>query len=149
MITIEQSVVINRPIEEVFEFVADQSKLPLWQSGVLESGVTSEGPMGVGTTYRYTFQLLGRKVETAGEITEYELNSRCSFKAQSGPFPLKGGFSFRAVNGGTRVTLAVEAEAAGFFKLAEPIGARMLNRQFETNFGNLKDLLEAETRGNS
>ncbi len=69
MITIEQSVVINRPIEEVFEFVADQSKLPLWQSGVLESGVTSEGPMGVGTTYRYTFQLLGRGPKQISRLT--------------------------------------------------------------------------------
>jgi hypothetical protein len=33
----------------------------------------------------------------------------------------------------------------GFFKLAEPLVVRMLNRQFETNFANLKDLLEAQS----
>ena len=134
MTTIKQSAVIKRPIEEVFTFVADQSKLPLWQSGVLEAGVTSEGPIGVGTTYRYIAQLLGRKMETSGEIIEYVPNSKYSFKATSGPFPLRGGFNFERVNGSTRINLAIEAEAGGFFKLAEPIVTRMIRRQFKTNF---------------
>lgn len=36
MIRIETRVVINRSIEEVFEFVSDVENNPLWQSSVIE-----------------------------------------------------------------------------------------------------------------
>jgi hypothetical protein len=34
-------------------------------------------------------------------------------------------------------------EAHGFFKLAEPVFARFVRREVESNLGHLKDLLEA------
>jgi len=144
MARIEASVVINRPLEEVFAFVGNIENNPQWQSSVLESRATSEGPIGVGTTYRYVSQLLGRRIETDGEITEYEPNRKYSFKSTSGPFPIEGGFTLEAAEGGTKVTLAAEAEVGGFFKLAEPLVIRMMKRQFEADVGNLKDLLEAQ-----
>ncbi|TEU13463.1 MAG: hypothetical protein E3J21_18580 [Anaerolineales bacterium] len=144
MIKIEQSVVINRPIEEVFAFVTDYETHLQWQSGVLEAKITSEGPLGVGSQYTYMMQLLGRRLETAGEITEHEPPSKHGWKATSGPFPVfQGGFLFEAVDGSTKVTMVTEAEAGGFFKLAEPLALRMTQRQLETSLNNLKDLLEA------
>jgi uncharacterized membrane protein len=100
MAKIEASLVINRAIEEVFAFAGNVENNPQWQSGVLEARVTSEGPIGAGTTYRYVSQLLGRRIETDGEITEYEPNRKYSFKSISGPFPIEGGFTFEAAEGG-------------------------------------------------
>jgi len=37
-----------------------------------------------------------------------------------------------------------EMETGGFFRLAEPLVARMIRRQSETDFAALKDLLEAQ-----
>ena len=48
------------------------------------------------------------------------------------------------MEGGTRVTEAVEAEIGGFFKLAEPLVVRMAKRQVAADYGNLKDLLESQ-----
>ncbi|NIO68996.1 MAG: hypothetical protein GTN71_08160 [Anaerolineae bacterium] len=144
MIKIEQSVVINRPVEEVFAFVTDYETHQQWQSGIVEAKVTSEGPLGVGSQYTYVMQMLGRRLETAGEITEHEPPSKHGWKATSGPFPVfQGAFLFEAVNGSTKVTMVGEAEPGGFFKLAEPIALRMTQRQLETSLSNLKDLLEA------
>ena len=111
---------------EVLTFVGNVENNLQWQSGVLEARVTSEGPMGVGTTYRYVTQLLGRRIETDGESTEYKPNRKYSFKSTSGPFPIEGGFTFEAAEGGTKVTLAVEEDMGGFFKMAEPLVARMI-----------------------
>jgi hypothetical protein len=97
----------------------------------------------VGTTYRYVSQLLGRRIETDGEITEYEPNSKYSFKSTSGPFPIEGDLALEAAKGGTKVTLVVEADIGGFFKMAEPLVVRMIKKQFETDVTNLKDILEA------
>jgi uncharacterized membrane protein len=144
MAKIEVSTMINRPIEEVFAFAGNVGNNPQWQSGVLEARVTSEGPIGVGTTYRYVGQLLGRQIETDGEITEYEPNRKYSFKSTSGPFPIEGGLSCEAIDGGTKVTLAVAADIGGFFKMAEPLVVRTIKKQFETDVSNLKSLLEAQ-----
>lgn len=144
MTKLEKSVVINRPVEEVFAFAGNVENNPQWQSSVSEARVTSEGPVGVGTTYRYVAQLLGRQIDIEGEVTEYDPNGKYSFRSVSGPFPLEGALACEAAEGGTKVALRVEAEIGGFFKMAEPLVARMIQRQFEADMANLKDLLEAQ-----
>jgi hypothetical protein len=83
-------------------------------------------------------------MEATYEIIEYEPNSYYKDKMTSGPVPINGRISFESVDDGTKVTIAGEIEAAGFFKLAEPILSRMARRQTETDAQTLKDLLEAE-----
>jgi hypothetical protein len=67
------------------------------------------------------------------------------FESTSGPFPIEGGLTCEAAEGGTKVTLAVEADIGGFFKMAEPlVVVRTIKKQFEADVSNLKDLLEAQ-----
>ena len=143
MIKIEQTVVINRPVEEVFEFIANPENLSLWAGAVKESKLISEGPVGVGSTSTNVIELLGRRIESVNEVTEYELNSKIATKSTSGPMPVESKQTLKAVEGGTEVTNSAKLEGAGVFKLAEPIFARMVNRQVDMDFANLKDLLEA------
>jgi len=145
MTTIETSIVIKRPVEEVFAFATDTEKVAMWAGPVAEAKQTSEGPVGVGTTSTQVTQLLGRRFESNYEVTEYQPNSRYSAKTTSGPVPIKEHLSFEAVEGGTRVILTGEIEATGFFKLAAPILTRIVQRQVENDVGTLKDLLEAQT----
>jgi uncharacterized protein YndB with AHSA1/START domain len=136
--------VINRPIEEVFAFLTNAGNSPQWQGATLESKQTSEGPVGLGTTGQSASQFLGRRIESTWEVTEYELNRRASLKTTSGPVPIEQSATLESVEEGTKVTLVAEYEVGGFYKLAEPIVARMARRQSEADFGNLKDLLEAQ-----
>ena len=46
--------------------------------------------------------------------------------------------------GGTRLTARLETDAHGFFKLAEPVFARMARREFVTSVEQLKDILETD-----
>ncbi|MFQ5795356.1 MAG: SRPBCC family protein [Candidatus Bipolaricaulia bacterium] len=146
---IEVSVMINRPIEEVFAFAASPENDLQWQSGLLESEQTSEGPMDVGTTLRQVHKFLGRRIEMDFEVTEYEPNRKASFKNTSGPVQVEASDIFEPVEGGTKLTVVIQGETGGFFKLADPIVARMLKRQTEADLGNLKDLLEAQTAGSA
>ena len=144
MIKIENSVVINRPIDEVFEFMANSENDPQWSSGAQEVIKTSEGPTGVGTTYTTVSRFLGRRLEATVEYTAYEPNKRLAGKATSGPILFQFENTFEpAAEGGTKVTVSSEGDVGGFFKLAEPLVARMLQRQVDTDTANLKDLLEA------
>ena len=144
MTTVESSVLIDRPIEEVFTYVTDPNNVAQWAGPVVESRITSEGPVGLGTTSSRVTQFLGRKMEAMYEITEYKPNSRYADKTTSGPVPMISRISFDSVDGGTKVTIQGELEAGGFFKLAEPLVARMARRQVETDAQTLKDLLEAQ-----
>lgn len=144
MTRIEQSVVINRPIEEVFAFASDPEKLSQWAAEVVDVEMTSKGPLGVGTTFNAAVKLLGRRMDNGHKITEYEPNRRYSIKVTSGPVSGDMETTFESVDGETKVTMVAEIEAGGFFRVAEPLLARAGQRQYATNLANLKDLLEAE-----
>ena len=136
------STVINRPVEEVFAVGSNPENYPKWISGSIEAKKTSEGPIGVGTTFRTAVRFLGQRIEGEIEITAYESNRRFVSKSKSGPFPVENQSTFERVDGGTQVTFTTVAEPGGFFKLAEPLLVSMLKRQFEADFANLKDLME-------
>lgn len=144
MIKIENSVQINKPVEEVFAFVANIENLPLWAGPVTEAKQISEGPIGMGTKQIQSAQLLGRQMETTQEVTEYELNKKLSTKSTSGPLPLDIDYTFEPVGEGTKITFEASLDAGGFFKLAEPLVGRMLNRQTASDAQTLKELLEAQ-----
>ncbi len=141
---LEASAMIDRPVEEVFAFSTDIGNLALWAGPVTEATQTSEGSPGVGTTSTRVTQLLGRRFESDYEITEYQPNIRYAAKTTSGPVPIVETLSFEGSDGGTKVTIAGELETTGFFKLAEPILARITKRQVENDVATLKDLLEAQ-----
>jgi uncharacterized protein YndB with AHSA1/START domain len=143
MATLEISIVINRPVEEVFAFASNPENIPKWSSLSREVKITSAGPTGVGTIFRSVVALLGRRIEGETEITEYEPNCCFAEKSKSGPFPIENRTTFESVDGGTRVNFTTVAEPGGFFKLAEPVLVGMTKRQFEVDFANLKDLLES------
>ena len=52
MATFENTVVITRPIEEVFAFLSDLENVPKWNYAIVETRKVSEGPVGQGTVYR-------------------------------------------------------------------------------------------------
>ena len=143
MLSLEKSVIINRPVEEVFEFVMNPENESLWNPGTQKAEQTSDGPMGVGTTIHFVARFLGRTVDSEFEVIEYEANRKRVNKSISGPYPYEVTNLFESAEGGTKFTATAQFDIGGFYKLAEPLVARMADRQIESSFANLKDLLEA------
>lgn len=141
MIDIHSSITVRRPAGHVFDFVNDQENAPLWLTGLLETRPTSEN-RGVGYTWVDVIQVFGQRVESEFEVTEYEPGRKIAFKSIRGSFPIQGVYSFAPDGDGTVVTFALQGEPGGFFKLAEPLLARMLQRQWDTNLAKLKDIME-------
>ncbi len=144
MVNVEVSAVINRPIEEIFEYMSNPENDSQWQSGVLESEQTSKGPMGVGATSREVRKFMGRQIESTLEITEWKPNQIIKQKSTSGPMALDISVAFESVEGGTKVTLGGEGDTGGIFKLADPLVARLAKRQLEADVANLKDMMESQ-----
>jgi len=145
MIHIEESITINRPIEEVFAYVSDFRTISQWQSGVVDVRLTPEGPVGVGTRATFVRVFLGRHLEMTAEMLEYEPPTKQTFKTISGPMPTTVSRRFEPTAEGTKVSMVIEAQAGGLFALAEPLVGRSLGRAVEADLGTLKDLLESRT----
>jgi len=143
MARIEASAVINRPIEEVFAYVKEVTNWPQWNSMLREGEQTSEGPLGVGTTFRGVSEFLGRRMEWTSEVTEYAPNRKLEQKVTSGPMSIEQSLTFEPVEGGTRFTIVGEGEFGGFFRLAEAVVNRRSRKQMEASLAKLKDILEA------
>jgi hypothetical protein len=142
MIHIEESIIINRPIEEVFAFTSETKNLPLWQTDVLEARQTPEGPVQVGTKLTLVRAFMGRKMEGASDIVEYAPPTRYAYKTTSGP-EVMGVNTCEAVAGGTRFTTTFDMQTGGLFSLADPLVARTIKRSVESGLATLKDVLES------
>lgn len=142
---VEESVEINRPVEEVFSYVANPQNLPEWSGIVLEVRKEGQGPLQEGARFTSVAKFLGRGFETPFEVVSYEPPRRSSHRSTGGPMPQEWTRTFEeTARGGTRLTQVVEGEPGGFFRLAGLLLERAGRRQFRTDLENLKDLLEAQ-----
>jgi len=142
MVKFEISTHINRPVGEVFKYLADPTKLPEWNS-VVEEATPSETPVRVGTKIQTRARFLGRKIDSPTVVSEFELNKRYTNKSEK-PFPLTITNTFEAEGGGTKVVAIFDGEPGGFFKVGEPILARIAKKQFQAQLETAKELLEAQ-----
>ena len=139
-----ESIEIDRPVEEVFAYVANPKNLPEWSTLAIEVKDAPE-PIGEGDTFTAVGKFLGRRFETPYERASYEPNRRYTDRATGGPVPdQEWTYTFEEVSEGTtRLTRAAEGEPGGFFKLADPLIERALKRQVRADLETIKDLLEA------
>ena len=147
MIKVENSYVINRPIEEVFAFVGDQTNARQWQSGVVEVRRTTDGPLRVGTTHTIVRNFMGRRMEATNEYVAYEPNKRITFKSTSGPVRFEFSYLFESAAEGTKLTGKMQMQPTGLLRLAEPLIAASLRREMKAAAGVLTDLLDNREGG--
>ena len=109
-------VLIERPVDAVFAFVADGTNGPRWRPGVLD--VEHASGEGVGAVYRQGVRGPGgRRITADYEITTFEPNRRLGFKAIAGRVRPTGEYQFEGRDARTKVTFRLDAELSGWKKL--------------------------------
>ena len=142
MIQVEKSVVINKPVAQVFEFVSNGDNTTKWQGGV--EAVIQDGPPNVvGSRYTEVRKFMGQEMKSTMEITAFEPNARWAAKVIKGPVPYDVNVTFEDSGGGTKMTTRVEGEPKGFFKVAEGMLKGQLEKSLEEDAARLKGILEA------
>ncbi len=142
MVKAERTVVIDRPIQQVFAYVTDQTNTPDWQAGLVEVRRTTRGPIGVGTKHTFVRKFMGRRMEADNEYVAFEPDRLVTFRTTSGP-PMVASYLFEAEPNGTRLTSRVELQGASFFGLLEPVIGAGLRREMKAALPALKALLES------
>jgi carbon monoxide dehydrogenase subunit G len=143
MPTITQSVTVNRPVEEVWDFIGSFENTTRWSRGVLEARQTSDGPLGVGSRLQTVVKAFGRRRTADYLVTEYEPNHAFAFEVTSGPMTSRARYSVEPAEAGTRLTASGEAAATGLYRLLAPVLVRTLERHSQDDLANVKRILEA------
>ena len=141
---IKASIIINKPVDEVFAYVTNVKTWTLWESGLLEAEQTSDGPLSVGTTFKGMNHALGQRMEWTSEITNYVPGESWGQKIASKGWSTEEILTFEPFQGSTtKFSLVSELEIGGLFRLFAPFIARKMQKQIEKNLVRLKDILEA------
>ena len=141
-IRIEQR--IERPADEVFDYVANFENNPRWQNGMESASFTSDGPLAIGSTYEQVARFLGREIRTSFEVVELAPRS-VTIESRSGPLELRITRSVEPDgDGASTVTADVRGQPSGFSRLFQPLMRPLVRRSIRRDYRALKELLESE-----
>ena len=142
----EATTVVDRPIEEVFAFLADGTNDPKFSPRVLEISKTTDGPAGVGTVYASTVKDAGMKTKREFKLTEFEAPTKIRWAEQSKNLITanEGGYDLEpAGDGATRVTIHNVLEGHGLGKLLEGFALRAARKGADDFGKSIKAAVEA------
>jgi uncharacterized protein YndB with AHSA1/START domain len=136
------SVIIERPVEEVFAALTDVARHTEWARGPAEINDVSDNPARLGTTWEQVTKLLGKRFATTMRVNAYEENKKFGFESDK-PFSSQFLFTVVPVDGGTELQMQVKGEPANFFgKMTMPLVIKSVERQMESDLLALKAILE-------
>ena len=137
------SIVIARPVEDVFGVLTDVTNTGRWFPADVEEHWTSPPPHGVGSTRRATVKVLGRRVSNDAVATVYDPPRRAAMRGLSRSAPFEVELEFTPVTTGTRVEVDITIAAAGPMKVLAPAFTRWYGRSWQRGLARLKDLMES------
>ena len=114
------SAVVDRPIEEVFAFLADGTNDPKFSPRVKEIRKATDGPVGVGTVFESKVKDAGVTTDRTFEVTEFERPTRIRWTERSKNMITvpEGGYDLEALGDAkTKVTIQNRFEGHGFGKV--------------------------------
>ena len=137
----ERTVIVDRPIAEVFAFLADPTNERLWRPEVIS--IEHIGGSGVGAQYAQTMKGPGgRRIPGDFRLSRVEQPTRIEFEVTAGPARPTGSFLLNDTGiGSTEVTFTLDLVPKGFIKLLTPL----INKQVRREVANLDNLPTAIT----
>ncbi len=126
MIDETHTVTISRPVNEVFDFVADPSNETDWHFDVKEVLRSKDGPYELGETLQWVVKFGGTKIYSV-EVTALEPNRFIEITTREGPVMPILTHTFQKDRDGTRYTRRVRFETKGVLRVLAPVMARVNN----------------------
>jgi uncharacterized protein YndB with AHSA1/START domain len=136
---IESTVHIQRPPEEVFDYLSDPRNELEWNPKVRVMDKLTDGPVGVGTRFRAKWTKSG--VVTL-ECREYDRPRHWRF-VNGGPLAVDFSVDLTPESGGTRFTSRFDATPHGFLRLVFPVFLIFMRREEAANMELIKQAVES------
>ena len=143
MARIDGEIVIDRPVDVVFDYVADQSNEPQYNPQMVRAEKITAGPVGAGTKFRSAVASRGRTAEMLIEITGYDRLHRLASTTTMQQADIMYTLTFEPAGSGTRMRWSGQVRPKGAFKLLGPLIAWVGRHQEQRIWASLKLHLEA------
>jgi len=141
MVKIRGETVIARPVEDVFDFVADE-RTEIQPVHMVRAEKVTPGPVAKGTRRLATIESRGRPLDMAMEVTDYTRPRRLASTTSMSTAEIRGVVTFEPDPAGTRMRWSWDLKPKGFLKFLAPVIGRLGRRQEEEVWAGLKRYLE-------
>ncbi|MDT5036335.1 MAG: hypothetical protein QOE03_1520 [Micromonosporaceae bacterium] len=142
MFTVDVSCVVDRPLRQVFDYVADFRNAPGWQPQ-LDSVRLDGGPFPRGSQVVEVHHFLGVRVEAVGDLVDWRPPDGFTVRGRSRLLRVESRYTFTSEPAGTRTALSLTMDPRGPSRLVEPVLRRQLGRSLAESFANLGTTLRA------
>jgi hypothetical protein len=133
----KSTISINKPVNEVFQFILKGENNKFWRPAVIDIRNASNNSLGLGTIFIQGMKgPFGRRIDGDYEIIGCEENKLISFQVIKGPAKPTGTYDFQWNGKETIVTFTLALELKGIARLMDS----MINKQMELEVGNLSNL---------
>jgi hypothetical protein len=139
---VQGTIVIERPVEDVFDFVADERNEPQYNPQMILADKVTDGPIGVGTKFHSVMTGVGRGADMTIEFTEFDRPRRIAETTTMSSMDIKGVLTFEPVAEGTRMAWLWDLEPRGLYRMLGPLIRRTGSRQEMRIWSELKNVLE-------
>jgi hypothetical protein len=146
MVLFQGATLIERSVEDVFDFVADERNEPRYNPSMVRAEKLTDGPIGPGTHWAATVLARGKPLDLDIEVTQYERPRRLASTTTMSTADLAGVLTFERDVAGTRMSWSWELRPKGVYKLMGPLFARTGRKQETEIWDGLKRYLEGGRR---
>ncbi|WP_353507467.1 SRPBCC family protein [Intrasporangium sp.] len=136
-------IMIDAPVDEIFDLVADERNEPKYNPRILRAEKVTEGPLGPGSRFVAEPKSMGAKGAMTLEVLEYERPHRLHNLVRSSYLQVDGTVTLEEVADATRLTWDWDMDLVGPLRLLTPLLAAIGPRWERRNWVGLKDYVEA------
>jgi carbon monoxide dehydrogenase subunit G len=143
MLTVEESIVVDKPRAEVAAFFAEPENTAVYSSNLIDYEVVSGGPQEIGRRAKFSVKVVGVRLDYTDELVEYVEGERFKTASKEGRIPYSITLTFADEGSGTKVTwLQGVGSLGGVFKLGDGLVVKMYSKDVRSNLEKAKALLE-------
>ncbi|MCP3738326.1 SRPBCC family protein [Rossellomorea sp. BNER] len=145
MAELQDSVVIQKPVNVVFQYASDLKNSPKIMENVVAVEKLTIGETKVGTQYKETREIRGKKAEAVIKFIEFTPNQSYAVESEHNGLRVVYTYQFKENGENTFVDFKGDIEVNGLWmKLMKPMIVKILKKEDGDHLRNLKNVMERE-----
>ena len=113
MARFSHTVEIPRPPAEVFPWLLEEDKVPVWTGSLESYRRLDDGALGRGSRVRQVLEVSGRRIDVEIEVTRYDPPRGAETRFSTNGIEVVSEYALEAGGAGTRLTQSVDAKPSG------------------------------------
>ncbi|MCH7801441.1 MAG: SRPBCC family protein [Chloroflexi bacterium] len=137
---------IDTPVQDVFDYVAEQRNYTTWCPKLSGCELTSDGLMEVGATKIMSRSTMGMNFNWEFTCDEYDPPNKMVWRSDNDErMRMVDILEFEAVSGRTKVVHHLDMTLGGFLKWMKPLALRRGRKDMMADLVHLKEIMESRT----